>query len=133
MTTKIHLIAGNTNDSIAFSLSPGHASDHTEGIKLLEATPLPRHTRVVMDKGYSSFVMRRFVRSKRCVPVVPPKSDIKKPWRYDKEMYKRRNEIERLFHHLKNCRRVATRYDKHDTSYRAFVALGLSMLMLRVM
>lgn len=118
---------------MAFSLSPGHASDHTEGLKLLGDTPLSRRTRVVMDKGYCSHVMRRFVRSKHGVPVVPPKSDIKKPWRYDRDMYKRRNEIERLFRYLKNFRRVATRYDKLDTSYRAFVALGLSMLMLKSM
>ena len=131
MTTKIHLIASNTADSLEFSLSPGHASDHTEGIKLLGHTPLARRTRVVMDRAYCSHVMRHIIRLKGCVPVVPPKSDIKKPWRYDRELYKRRNEIERLFHHLKNFRRVATRYDKLDTSYRAFVALGLSMLMLK--
>jgi len=84
-----------------------------------------------MDKGYSSFVMRRFVRAKCCVPVVPPKSDIKKPWRYDRAWYKLRNQIERLFRFLKNFRRIATRYDKLDTSYRSFVALGLMMLMLK--
>lgn len=84
-----------------------------------------------MDKGYSDTKVRRTLKDKRCVPVVPPKKDNKKPWRYEKELYKRRNEIERLFNRLKNFRRVATRYDKLDTSYRAFVALGLSMLMLR--
>ena len=133
MTTKIHLICANTTDSLAFSLSPGQASDHKEGLGILAATPLPRRTRVVMDKGYSSYVMRQFVRTKQCIPVVPPKSDIKRPWRYDHIVYKARNQIERLFRYLKNFRRVATRYDKLDTSYRAFVALGLSMLMLRGM
>ena len=133
MTTKIHLIAAGTNDAVAFSLSAGHASDHTEGLRLLGQTPLSPRTRVVMDKAYCSYAMRRFVRAKRCVPVVPPKSDITKPWRYDKAAYRDRNQIERLFHHLKNFRRVATRYDKLDTSFRAFVSLGLSMLMLRVM
>jgi len=86
-----------------------------------------------MDKGYSSFVMRRFIQAKHCVPVVPPKSDIKKPWRCDREWYKLRNQIERLFRFLKNFRRIATRYDKLDTSYRSFVALGLVMLMLKSM
>ena len=86
-----------------------------------------------MDKGYSDTKVRHTVRKKGCIPVVPPKKDNKKPWRYDKKLYKRRNEIERLFHHLKNFRRIATRYDKLDTSYRAFVALGLAVLMLRFM
>lgn len=82
-------------------------------------------------RGTARIVCGTISKDDTCVPVVPPKSDIKKPWRYDKEVYKQRNQIERLFHHLKNFRRVATRYDKLDTSFRAFVALGLTMLMLR--
>jgi transposase len=34
-------------------------------------------------------------------PVVPPKSDRLHPWDYDRALYKRRNEIERLFRRLK--------------------------------
>ena len=45
-------------------------------------------------------------------PVVPPKKNFKEQWDYDKELYKRRNEIERLFRRLKRFRRIATRYDK---------------------
>jgi hypothetical protein len=30
------------------------------------------------------------------VPVVPPKSNRVDPWRYDRALYKKRNEIERL-------------------------------------
>lgn len=35
------------------------------------------------------------------VPVVPPKSNRVDPWRYDGALYKKRNEIERLFRRLK--------------------------------
>jgi len=85
-----------------------------------------------MDKGYADSKTRKAVRSKGCVPVVPPKSNAKKPWKYDKKLYARRNEIERLFHHLKNYRRIATRYDKLDVVYSSFIALGLIMLLLRI-
>ena len=71
------------------------------------------------------------MRAGGCIPVVLPKSDIKKPWRYDRELYKARNQVERLFRRLKSFRRVATRYDKLDASYRAFVALGLSVLLVK--
>ena len=81
-----------------------------------------------MDKGYADSKARGAVFGKGCVPVVPPKSNTKKPWRYDKRLYKRRNEIERLFHHLKNYRRIATRYDKLDTTFRSFVAFGIILL-----
>jgi len=85
-----------------------------------------------MDKGYADSITRGAIRRKRCAPVVPPKSNTKKPWKYDKELYKRRNEIERLFHHLKNFRRIATRYDKLDVVFSAFVAFGLIMLFLKI-
>ena len=88
--------------------------------------------RIVMDKGYSDTLVRAAVKARCCVPVMPPKRGMKKPWQYDKTLYKRRNEIGRLFHHLKNFRRIATRYDKLDSSYRAFVALGLVMLLMKI-
>jgi transposase len=125
-------VAAGTHKPLSFSLSPGQANDSPAGRKLLAATPLPRRTRVVMDKGYSNVTVRRAVRDKQCVPVVPPKANTRAPWRYDKTLYRERNQIERLFHHLKSFRRIATRYDKLDTTFRSFVALGLAMLLLRI-
>lgn len=84
-----------------------------------------------MDKGYANAPTRCLIRKKRCISVVPPKSNMRKPWRYDKKLYGRRNEIERLIHHLKSFRRIATRYDKLDSVFRSFTALGLVMLLLR--
>ena len=44
---------------------------------------------------------------------------------YDRETYRRRNEVERLFRRLKGYRRVFTRYDKLDVLFLAFVQLAL--------
>lgn len=117
---------------LAFILSPGNEGDAPEGRKLLKTMKLKRKTRVVMDKGYADSMTRALIRQKQCVPVVPPKSNTRKPWKYDKKLYARRNEIERLFHHLKNFRRIATRYDKLDVVFSAFVAFGLIMLLLKI-
>ncbi len=84
-----------------------------------------------MDRGYADQKTRKVVRNKKCVPVVPPKANRKKPWRYNKELYKARNQIERLIHHLKNFRRIATRYDKLDLMFRSFTAFGFILLLLR--
>jgi IS4 transposase len=35
------------------------------------------------------------------IPVVPPKSNRREPWDYDRELYKKRNQVERLFRRLK--------------------------------
>ncbi|MDR0676175.1 MAG: IS5/IS1182 family transposase, partial [Elusimicrobiota bacterium] len=58
------------------------------------------------------------------VPIVPPRATRKFPWKYDKELYKCRNVIERLF------RRICTRYDKLDVSYIGFVYFCFSIIYL---
>jgi len=40
------------------------------------------------------------------IPVVPPKSNRREPWEYDRELYKKRNQVERLFRRLKGFRRI---------------------------
>jgi len=59
------------------------------------------------------------------IPVVPPKSNRKSPWSYDKELYKRRNEIERLFRLFDGFRRVFVRFEKLDAMYMGFIKLAL--------
>ena len=50
---------------------------------------------------------------------------------YDKERYKQRSKVERLFNKLKQFRRVATRYEKLKANFLAFVTLALIVIMLR--
>ena len=59
------------------------------------------------------------------IPVVPPKKTRIEPWEYDLAMYKRRNEVERLFRRIKAYRRIFTRYDKLDVVYATFVSMAL--------
>lgn len=47
------------------------------------------------------------------------------PWEYDREMYKRRNEVERLFRRLKGYRRIFSRFEKLDVMFLAFLCFAL--------
>ncbi|WP_018908170.1 IS5/IS1182 family transposase, partial [Salinispora arenicola] len=47
-----------------------------------------------------------------------------RPPAFDTQLYKRRNVVERCFNRLKQCRSLATRYDKTATSYRATVTIA---------
>jgi transposase len=47
-------------------------------------------------------------------------------------LYRPRNLIERFLNKIKQCRRVATRYDKLAANYLAFVKLASIRLWLRV-
>ena len=57
--------------------------------------------------------------------MVPPKSNRVDPWEYDREMYKRRNEIERLFRRLKGFRRIFSRFEKLDVMFIGFILFAL--------
>ena len=59
------------------------------------------------------------------VPVVPPNPQRRQPWALDKALYRRRNEVERLFRRLKAWRRVFTRCDKTDVMFAAFITAAL--------
>ena len=50
-----------------------------------------------MDRAYEDNETRELAVKQGFVPVVPPKRNRKNPWEYDKELYKRRNEVERYF------------------------------------
>ena len=116
-----------------FSLSPGQASDGPEGRKLLaswgEDRPAHVHN-VLMDKAYEGDETRQLVFDLGLTPVVPPKSNRLEPWEYDKEMYKRRNEVERLFRRLKGFRRIFSRFEKLDVMFMAFIHFALTVDML---
>lgn len=47
---------------------------------------------------------------------------------FDKEAYRQRNLVERLINHLKQFRRVATRYEKRAVNYRAMLTLAAIVL-----
>ena len=76
-----------------------------------------------MDKAYEDDATRALAVQQGFTPVVPPKSNRRNPWVYDKELYKNRNEVERFFLRIKRFRRVFTRYEKLDVIY-----LGVFML-----
>jgi transposase len=50
---------------------------------------------------------------------------------YDRERYKDRNLAERLWGKLKQCRRVATRYEKTARNFLAFVHVASIMVLLK--
>jgi len=85
-----------------------------------------------MDKAYEGDETRQLVLDLGMVPVVPPKSNRLNPWSYNEELYKKRNEIERLFRRLKGFRRIFSRFEKLDVIFLAFLHFALIVEALRV-
>jgi transposase len=74
---------------------------------------------------------RQLVLSLGMVPVVPPKSNRIDPWRYDRTLYKKRNEIERLFRRIKGYRRIFSRFEKLDLIFLGFLSFAFIVEALR--
>ena len=98
-----------------------------------------RPEKVAGDKGCSSKNNRDGLRKRGITPVIAYKSNEcylfgvpKKASRpFDHETYKKRNAVERMFGHLKECRRVATRYEKLAVRYHAFLKIACMRYLLK--
>ncbi|MCH8266226.1 MAG: IS5 family transposase [Acidobacteria bacterium] len=131
-TTKIHMVAADARTAITFALSPGQASDAVEGRELLGGIgPLPAPLYLIMDRAYEDNKTLQLALDFGYIPVVPPRSNRLQPWQYDKAMYRKRNEIERLFRRLKGFRRIFSRFDKLDVVFLAFLTFALIVEALR--
>ncbi|MDZ4102874.1 MAG: IS5 family transposase [Hydrogenophaga sp.] len=124
--TKIHMVAADARTAITFSLSPGQAHDAPEGRALLRRLGGPdRPVHLLMDRAYEGNETRQLALDLGFIPVVPPKTNRMEPWEYDREMYKRRNEVERLFRRLKGFRRIFSRFEKLDVMFLGFISFAL--------
>ena len=111
-----------------FILTGGERADCSQAVDLLNGQ---RADAVLADKAYDADLIVEAVREMGAEPVIPPKSNRITPRKYDKDLYKERNNIERMFGKFKHFRRVATRYDKLASSYMSFVMVAAIFLWLK--
>ncbi len=90
-------------------------------LPLLQAVVLPK--RLIADKAHDAQSLREELKKHRVIATIPSTATRTVPYRHSRIVYRRRNRIERLFGHLKNWRRVATRYDRLACNYLAAIAL----------
>src|SRR5215210_6496100 len=131
--TKIHMVAADARTAIVFALSPGHEHDAPQARALLEELgPMPEGLPLLMDRAYEGDATRQLVLDLGMIPVVPPKCNRLQLWEYDRALYKKRNEIERLFRRLKGFRRIFSRFEKLDVVFLAFLCFALIVEALRI-
>jgi transposase len=86
---------------------------------------MPAGLPLLMDRAYEGNQTRQLGLELGMVPVVPPKSNRVDPWRYDRALYRKRNELERLFRRLKGYRRIFSRFEKLDCVFLACLCFAL--------
>jgi transposase len=116
---------------VEMHLSGGECHDGPEGRVSIAAVGTSfTGTPILMDRAYEGDETRALATANGHEPIVPPKKNRVNPWVYDKEKYKRRNVVERLFRRLKEFRKVYTRYDKTDIMFLAFIQFAFVVIWL---
>ncbi|MBU3920336.1 IS5 family transposase [Hyphomonas sp.] len=124
--TELHALCDEKGRALVLMLTPGNVHD----CKVAEArlTALLPAAQLVADKGYDSKTLREWPEDRGTEPVIPPRSNRKVQYAYDKAIYRERNVIKRMFCRLKDWRRVATRFDLIITNFTAAIALAAAVI-----
>jgi transposase len=127
------LTAADEDTAIVVKVLPGQAGDAPELKPMLEQT-LDRVgvvDELAGDKGFDGDAQREACIDNDVFPNIPNRKNRIDPWPYDKEGYKQRNRVERLFCKMKQFRRVATRYEKLKVTFLGMIQIVLGFIRLR--
>ena len=113
---------------IDFRLMPGQRHDSRGVMPLLEGLSFGAF---LGDKAFDNDELRAELHQRGAKAVIPPRRNRKVCIDYDREIYKWRHLVENFFARIKEFRRIATRYDKTDTSFSAMIFLTSTILALR--
>lgn len=89
--------------------------------------PRKRPAALAGDKGYSCRWIRAWLRRHKIRAVIPRKSNEHQDerMRFDANDYRRRNIVECCVGWLKECRRIATRFEKLAVNFLAMLKLAI--------
>lgn len=129
---------------LAATLTPGQSHESKQLDPLLSSVRVGRRRRggaVACDRAYDTPACRHAIRRRGMRGVIPQKrlGPGKKrrrrgrPPSFDRQLYRRRNAVERAVGGLKRFRRLATRYEKLACNFMAFVQLGITRILLRLL
>lgn len=145
-STKIHLLSDGNGVPLDACLTPGQTHESTQVETVLEQVAIPRASgrirrrprRLAADRAYDAQRIRHWLRLHGICPVIPPKHRTGKrkrgrPVTYNRDHYRRRSTIEQCVGWLKECRAVATRYEKLALNYLGLVKLAFIERYLRLL
>src|SRR3954465_4978399 len=113
---------------VRFVLLPGQRHDSVGVAPLLKDLDFAA---LLADKAFDSDAIRADLNERGVLAVIPPKANRAADIPCDFEMYKWRPLVENFFCKIKEFRRIATRYDKTDTSFSAMIQLVGAVLATR--
>jgi transposase len=143
-STKIHIVCDGHGLPLHFYLTPGQShesrvfDDVLMGVdaRLLDENGgrIPWPFALGGDKGYRANWIDQYLLKLGVQPVIPSKEDenrAARPVEFDKELYRRRNIIERLIGWLKESRRIFSRFEKTAKNFGGMIKLAFIQQFLR--
>ena len=127
----IHAVVDTNGLPVRLGLTAGEAHDNRLALSLLSR--LRSGSMLLADRGYDADWIRAFATERGARANVPPRSNRREPICFSPHPCRARNLVERFFNKIKQCQRVATRYDKLAANYLAFIQLASIRLWLRAL
>jgi len=124
LTTKVHAATGKNGRLIDLRLTAGQRGDAPEEERLLDIFDPGEVGTIIADAVYDSDAIRKRGRRLKAKVCIKPNATRKSKKRYNRTVYKHRNQIERFFGRIKRCRRIATRYEKKPANFASFIWLA---------
>ena len=125
----MHLVGDGAGQVLGWQLTAGQAGDAPPAAGLLARWLAPAQE-VLGDAAYDSDALRAVIAEAGANAVIQPNPRRKNMPFFDPVAYKKRHHIEQTFSKFKQFRRIATRYDKLDRSFDAFICLRVITLYL---
>ena len=129
LTTKIHALVDAGGLPILLKITEGQAHDGRSADDMLDSIGAG-HV-LLADRAYDSDRLRADLAARGAIANVRamPHRKTKPPFR--KDLYRKRNAVERFFSKIKQFRAIATRYDRRDDNYLASIKLAALRIWLR--
>lgn len=144
--SKLHLLVDGNGLPLSALLLPGAAHESTQFEALVDSVeverrigrPRRRPRRIGGDKAYHAQRIRHWLRTHGIGAVIPPRRSRGKrrrgrPVSYDAVRYRNRNVVERCLGWLKECRALATRFEKLAVHFLGLVQLAIIERYLRIL
>jgi transposase len=128
--TKRHLITDGYGLPLGAALTAANVNDYGQLLPLLDALESSRaseHCQVLADRGYDAKAVREGISARGFEPRVSRRNRPGEGRKRDSQA-KERSTIERTFAWLASLRRLATRWERRDDLYLAFLLLGCAIV-----
>ena len=136
-SSKLHLACDEQGVPVGIVVTPGQINEPTVFHQLMKSIPFSMHRHesrpeaLAGDKAYVAGYIFSWLDKLGIENVIPNRKNENKNPKFCRKTYRQRNIVERLIGHIKQFRRIATRYDKTIESYISMIYLAFTRIMLR--